>query len=105
MQNNIIGMIGGLILLQGDNFMSEFASVGGLTAYLSRITKRIKLADGLSGEVMVPGTVPLTAGDVRFRGTSHDHPGRKTGTMTQRKRRYHGLWPLSGPSVRPLLRH
>nr|MCS5563709.1 cache domain-containing protein [Oleiphilaceae bacterium] len=82
-----IGMIGGLILLQGDNFMSEFADVSvGQTGYLRLITHNgIVLADGLSGEVMVPvskSSPSLLQAMSGFEGTSHDNPGRKTGTIT-----------------------
>lgn len=86
-KQRFIGMIGGLILLQGDNFMSEFASVRvGQAGYLRLITQNgIVLADGLSGEVMVPvskSSPSLLQAMSGFEGTSHDHPGRKTGTIT-----------------------
>jgi diguanylate cyclase (GGDEF)-like protein/PAS domain S-box-containing protein len=50
------GMIGGLILLNGDNFMRDFSSIRvGDAGYLRLITRRgVVLADGSDGRVMSP---------------------------------------------------
>ncbi|AOY89277.1 diguanylate cyclase [Marinobacter salinus] len=55
-RQKFIGMIGGAILLKGENFMEEFASIHvGKTGYLSVATRSgVALAHGRTGEVMVP---------------------------------------------------
>ncbi|MCG7200474.1 diguanylate cyclase [Marinobacter pelagius] len=76
-QGRFIGVLGGAILLEGDNLMEEFASLSiGQTGYLKLASRRgIIVSHGATGEVMVP--VPednpaMTAALNGFEGTTQD---------------------------------
>ena len=86
-QQRFMGVLGGLILLQGDNFMREFADVRvGETGYVRLISRQgVVLADGQSGNVMVPVAADrpsVLKAMEGFEGVARDIPARKSATIT-----------------------
>lgn len=82
-----IGVLGGLIRLQGDNFMGEFADVRvGDTGYVRLVSREgVVLVDGKTDRVMVPVT-PDRPSVMRamagFEGVARDRPDRNVATIT-----------------------
>lgn len=86
-KKRFIGVLGGLILLQGDNFMREFADVRvGDTGYVRLISRDgVVLADGKTGKVMVPiasGTPSVIRAMEGFEGVARDRTGTMSATIT-----------------------
>ena len=86
-QKRFMGVLGGLIRLQGDNFMREFADVRvGDAGYVRLISREgVVLADGKTDRVMVP-VAPDRPSVMRamegFEGVARDRPDRSVATIT-----------------------
>src|SRR5690554_825006 len=81
------GMIGGLILLDGDNFMSDISGIRvGDAGYLRLITRQgVVLADGRDGRVMVPADArqsSIVRAMEGFEGTLRDESDQQMPTIT-----------------------
>ncbi|WP_330165880.1 GGDEF domain-containing protein [Marinobacter shengliensis] len=81
------GMIGGLILLDGDNFMSDISGIRvGDAGYLRLITRQgVVLADGRDGRVMVPVDArqsSIVRAMEGFEGTLRDESEQQMPTIT-----------------------
>lgn len=86
-RNRFTGMIGGLILLKGDNFMRDFTEIRvGERGYLRLITRDgVLLADGRDGRVLLPVEAhsrSLARALEGFEGTLHERSAEQPGAIT-----------------------